>query len=154
MPKTLFIHAVSSASEEIAKIDTIVHKPSTLHTSVLGSGKVRGLWQSHRKLLPNRKTALVGRHEQRLEKQRNLGLFGADVHHQAETGGMAGLHVTSLREGSGVRGRVRKWLSVSAIFRQWWRVWGRGWGKGSHYKLRFKNKTKRRSQNIGYCNWN
>lgn len=74
--KTLFIHIVSSASEEIAKIDSIVHKPSTLHTSMLGSGEVRGLWQCHRKLLPNRKTALVGRHEQRLEKQRKQGLFG------------------------------------------------------------------------------
>lgn len=66
--KTLLIHTVSSAPEEIAKIDIIVPKPSTLHTSVLGSGEVRGLWQCHRKLLPNRKTALVGRHEQRLEK--------------------------------------------------------------------------------------
>lgn len=35
---------------------------------------------------------------------------------------MAGLHMTCLREGSGVRGRVRKWLLTSAISRQWWRV--------------------------------
>lgn len=75
--KTLFIDAVSSAPEEIAKIDTIVYKPSTLHTSILGSGEVRGLRQSHRKLylLSNRKIAFVSRHEQRLEKQRKQGLF-------------------------------------------------------------------------------
>lgn len=35
------------------------------------------MWQSHIKLyfLPNRKIALVGRHEQRLKKQRKQGLF-------------------------------------------------------------------------------
>lgn len=32
---------------------------------------------------------------------------------------MIGLHVTCLREGSGVRSRVRKWLLAPAISRQW-----------------------------------
>lgn len=49
----------------------------------------------------------------------NRACLGADVHHQAETQVMAGLHMTCLREGSGVRGRVRKWLLASAISREW-----------------------------------
>lgn len=70
-------------------------------------------------LLPNRKIALVGRHEQRLEKQRKQGLSrGRCLLPSCDTRGMAGLHVTCLREGSGVRGRVRKWLLAPAISRQ------------------------------------
>lgn len=78
------------------------------------------MWQSHIKLylLPNRKIALVGRHEQRLKNRGNRACAGADALCQAEIGRMAGLHVTCLREGSGVRSRVRKWLLAPAISRQ------------------------------------
>lgn len=92
------------------------------------------MWQSHIKpyLLPNRKIALVGRHEQRLKRRGNGACSGADALSLPSRDRTHGRFARDMLKG-------RKWgqeqgKEVAAGPRHLQAVvWGGGGGEDSHY---------------------